>query len=94
MKKFTTINSPIVSSSAERDKKAEKRRIIPWQSSGGRLYRHVGLNLYDQPLSRGRISSAIGAFSFLPCDSVLETSAATAAELLVVDVSLAVHAAL
>lgn len=25
-----------------------------------RLYRHVGLNLYDQPLSRGRISSAIG----------------------------------
>ncbi|KYM88876.1 hypothetical protein ALC53_02642 [Atta colombica] len=26
-----------------------------------RLYRHVGLNLYDQPLSRGRISSAIGA---------------------------------
>lgn len=39
-----------------------------------RLYRHVGLNLYDQPLSRGRISSAIGAL--FPSNFALETSAA------------------
>jgi len=32
-----------------------------------RLYRHVGLNLYDQPLSRGRISSAIGALFLQSC---------------------------
>lgn len=43
-----------------------------------RLYRHVGLNLYDQPLSRGRISSAIGAlFPSPPPNSALETFAAT-----------------
>lgn len=49
----------------------------------GWLYRHVGLNLYDQPLSRGRISSAIGiavlssSLSFCPFrDLTLETSAA------------------
>lgn len=49
----------------------------------GRLYRHVGLNLYDQPLSRGRISSAIGAAvsvpsSPLPPDTALEASAVVA----------------
>jgi len=32
----------------------------------GRLYRHVGLNLYDQPLSRGHISSAIAAVVAAP----------------------------
>jgi len=58
----------------------------------GRLYRHVGLNLYDQPLSRGHISSAIaavvGAPSPSPLDCALETSAAVAAETsLVVDVA-------